>query len=196
MIDNDRWNSAQKAEKESWDIVLASDGDIIQYNPSKRHFPVMGLSPESNFFNQYVVDIGGGALSLLLNFHKIHGLVVDPIQFNAEWIQRYSNNGIDFLCSTAEDFLETFDSGILWDEVWIYNTLQHVKDPEFILRNVRKVSSVLRISEPCLTPIDTPHPHSFTPEWMFKILDEISVFGEHARVDYDYPYVGGVFHLK
>ena len=195
MIEDSRWQEAQRAEKESWDIVLDSPQDIIEYNPAKRHFPVMGLTAETVFFGKNIVDLGGGALSLLLNFPRIQGLVVDPIQFDEKWIKRYKDFGIDFLCATAEDFLLGVDKR-LWDEVWIYNTLQHVKDPEFILRNVHKIAKVLRISEPCLTPINTPHPYSFTPYWLNGILEEISTGVDHKRVDYDYPYVGGVFQLK
>ena len=105
--------------------------------------------------------------------------VVDPLlnQF-PEWVrQRYEEKGIETYATRGEDILEDipppYDE---FDEVWIYNCLQHTDDPRLIIENASKVAPVLRIFE----WVDIP-PHEGHP-WMLtrQLLDEWT--GHQGRV--------------
>jgi hypothetical protein len=64
-----------------------------------------------------------------------------------------------------------------FDEVWIFNLLQHVQDPEKVLSNAYQYSSKIRIFEPINWTTDICHPHTFDkkyfedmfPKTQFKI---------------------------
>lgn len=193
MINDKRWQDANEAEKRSWQAVLNSEEETRNTDLFSRHAPVMRLL---EYTENTVVDIGGGPISLLLHFYNRPSCtVVDPIDFDKKWIDNYNTNKIVYVKSMAEDYLVNF-CGSKFDEVWMYNCLQHVQDPIFILENLYKLAPVLRISEPCNTPVDLWHPHTFTPEWYYDKLSSISIDGKWEYRMYDYPYVGGVWNLK
>ena len=108
---------------------------------------------------QSVIDIGGGPVSFLLKCQNVKGYVVDPC-FYPSWVwQRYEAAGIKYLQSKGEDFC-----GIVADEVWIYNCLQHTESPREVVQNARKHGNVVRIFEWIYTSVEPGHPHSLNQE--------------------------------
>lgn len=107
-----------------------------------------------------IFDIGGGPTSMLLRTLNLkHGLIHDPLEF-PQWVyDRYSENKISAYCTPAEDIRPT--PGI-YDEVWIYNVLQHVQDPAKIIANAKQIAPVLRIFEWIDLPVYPGHPHSLS----------------------------------
>jgi len=106
-----------------------------------------------------VLDIGGGPVSLLLKCVNVRGIVLDPLPL-PHWVKdRYALAGIDYHMIPAEDMNE---SG--WDEVWIYNVLQHVEQPEKVIRNAKKAGGLIRLFEWMDTPPNIGHPHSLSEE--------------------------------
>jgi 2-polyprenyl-3-methyl-5-hydroxy-6-metoxy-1,4-benzoquinol methylase len=194
-ISQNRWKDAQKAETDSWNEVLNNSYLLEITDLYYRHHKTMGLPEVGDKRILNVADIGCGPLSMMLHFDEVWGLAVDPIGFDKKWIDRYEVHGIRFIQSDAESFLENY-TGTRYQEVWMYNVLQHVKNPEFILDNLWKVGKVLRISEPCLTPITIHHPFTFEPDWYKTKLESISKEWNWLRVDWDFPYVGGWGELK
>lgn len=193
-ISYERWLEAHEGERKHWELINSSAELIEQENGYYRHADVMFLRRDNPSLVT-VIDIGGGPLSLTLNHALGHCLVVDPIKPPQKNLDEYRDRHIWFEQDLAESFIEGYD-GEPFDEVWMYNCLQHTIDPEFILNNLFKVGKVLRISEPTLTPTNALHPHTFIPEWYHEKLMEISDSGEWNRVNYDYPYVGGKWYLK
>lgn len=111
-----------------------------------------------------VLDIGGGPVSLLLkcgNFKK--AVVVDPCNF-PKWVgERYKTHNIEFINKPAEEIdLKDFD------EVWIYNCLQHTKDPEKIIKNALKAGKVVRIFEWINTGTNEGHITNLTKGFLDK----------------------------
>ena len=107
-----------------------------------------------------ILDIGGGPVSLLLKC-KDHGKskVVDPIGYPQWTIDRYASNNINYEKKRGEDITETG-----FDEVWIYNCLQHVDDPIKIIENAKKAAPILRIFEWLDIPVHDGHPHELKEE--------------------------------
>lgn len=136
------------------------------------HPPVFDIGGRS------VVDVGGGPVSLLLKCqNKGRAVVVDPSAF-PEWVlARYSHCDIEYWRMEGES--PSF-SGYTFDEVWIYNTLQHVVDPIKVIENAKDIAKTLRIFEWIdIEPYDG-HPHLLTE----LLLDEaIGSKGFTSRVD-------------
>ncbi len=61
------------------------------------------------------------------------------------------------------------------DEVWIYNVLQHVIDPDVIINKAKEAAKVIRFFEPVNDGIDVCHLHTFTMDY-FK-----GHFGDSAK---------------
>ena len=142
------------------------------YCEEQKHFVyarLMGLEWEGegpvlakhgfNVGGKKVLDIGGGPCSMLLKTINLAAgsMVCDPIVF-PDWVyERYRLKGIESSRSCGEEM--AFEG---FDEVWIYNVLQHVKDPARVIENARKAAPVLRFFEWVNIPAHIGHPHELT----------------------------------
>lgn len=120
-----------------------------------------GRWPQYDMAGKSVLDLGGGPVSMLLKCVNLdRGLVVDPCPYPA-WVRaRYEDCGLRVIQQQAE----TFRSNNTYDEVWIYNVLQHVEDPEAIIETARRYGKVLRIFEWIDTAPTLGHPHTLRTE--------------------------------
>jgi 2-polyprenyl-3-methyl-5-hydroxy-6-metoxy-1,4-benzoquinol methylase len=121
-----------------------------------------------------VLDLGGGPVSLLLKSRgrgdRRH-VVVDPGAY-PEWVrERYKLKGIKWSQKPAEDY----DAGGRFDEVWIYNVLQHVREPSAVIRTAQKHASRIRIFEWVDTGTNIGHPHNLTRQLLDRLLGEAGV---------------------
>jgi len=109
-----------------------------------------------------VLDIGCGPVSMLLKtVNGGHRVGIDPCNY-PDWIkERYHSAHIGFEKIAGED-LGRLEPRV-FDEVWIYNCLQHVKDPELIINNAKKLGKVLRIFEWVGKEENVGHPHVLQP---------------------------------
>lgn len=130
---------------------------------------LMGIDIEGYGFNAHgktVLDIGGGPVSMLLKTRNLsRGKVVDPLVYPNWTISRYASNGIAVSVERGEDIKE---SG--WDEVWIYNCLQHVDDPALIIENALKAGKLIRLFEWINIPAHEGHPHELKKAELDKWL--------------------------
>lgn len=174
---NKNWDKAQKWESGWWDTCQNTFGEEEkQWEYAKK----MGLehrmfhnrkSPYNiNMGGRSVMDIGGGPISLLLKCVNVVGKVVDPLVV-PEWVKlRYDDAGILLVQQPGEDVDETG-----WDEVWIYNCLQHTRTPHKVIKKAFKALQHSKVEKPCIrlfewvyTSKNEGHPHAFTPE----VLDQ------------------------
>lgn len=111
-----------------------------------------------------VLDIGGGPVSMLLKSTGIaQGCVVlDPTGYPDWVLARYAAKGIKYIQLRGEDTSWVEDD--VFDEVWIYNCLQHTDDPAAIIRNAWKSAKVLRIFEWINFPAYEGHPQALTKD--------------------------------
>ena len=147
-------------EKDFW-------GDCCNtFGEDQKHFVYanyMGLEQQYFSLNaggKRILDIGGGPTSMLLKtYNLVEGRVCDPIDYPQWTKDRYASKNISVQVIDGEDIDE---SG--WDEVWIYNVLQHVKDPQKIIENAKRAAKTLRIFEWINIPAHDGHPHMLTKE--------------------------------
>lgn len=121
--------------------------------PTDGHWPVYDLQGRS------VLDVGGGPTSILLKCINVgRGTVVDPCTY-PKWVaDRYDYVGIEYEVAQGE----AYHADQHYDEVWLYNVLQHVEDPIAVLRTVRRSGAVVRIFEWIDMPPTIGHPHQIT----------------------------------
>ena len=181
-ISEREWSDCQKWEKEAWgsEIYLSpNNGEVRKQNS---YAVYMGLSkPEDQLTisatdglnidlkNKSVLDVGCGPVSMLLrssNFNRAVG--VEPLDYGTEVDKAYSSRGIELLKIPAE---EMSFSALEFDEVWMYNVLQHTYDPETILQNIKGVGKVLRIFEWINTNVAQGHPQVMTERDFGRVLD-------------------------
>jgi len=110
--------------------------------------------------NKRILDIGGGPSSMLLKCKNLkEGKVCDPLTY-PEWTKlRYEGHNISVDVLKGEEVREEG-----WDEVWIYNCLQHVESVEKIINNAKRAAPVLRIFEWIDIPPHDGHPIQLTKE--------------------------------
>ena len=125
-------------EKDYWgDCCNTFDEDQKHYVYGR----LMGLQQEHYSFvvgRKRILDIGGGPTSMLLKCKDlVKGKVIDPIQYPKWTMMRYLMKNIDIEIIPGEDAVEYG-----WDEVWIYNCLQHVKDPQKIIENAKEIHCI------------------------------------------------------
>lgn len=172
MIDHDHWLEAQDEEQSWW-------GDCVntywEEHKQLTYAHYMGLEFYPDHQSMYnldgasksILDIGGGPCSLLLKAKNLKsGLVIDPCKY-PDWVyDRYNSHGLDTLQISGEQF--ELDLGYeKFDEVWMYNVLQHTEDPRKIIENGFKhlrSNGVFRVFEWVNTPVNEAHPISLTKD--------------------------------
>jgi len=166
-----KWVEAQEWEAKWWNSCSNTVWEDVKQMALA---PYLGLKVTPNAYTNYriplegqsVLDIGGGPSSLLLKCENVKGTVVDPCDY-PKWVaQRYKESGIDYKQIKGEDI----KTNKKYDEVWIYNCLQHTQDPRCIVRQARKVCKILRVFEWIDTGLNDGHLHSFTQEQLEKML--------------------------
>ncbi len=170
-------NHAQEEELLFWQTPGAELGEQLKQLTYAKY---LGLNFEHDGNSPYVInkdglnilDIGGGPVSLLLKTIAKEKVVVDPCNFD-QWVRdRYMTNTIRYNKSTAESIKYTEK----FDEVWLYNVLQHTEDPELIFKNVYKAlkrGGTFRFLDWVDTAVNTAHPITLTGE---QVAEYLSVF--------------------
>lgn len=151
-ITNERWREAQAAEL-----------SVVSYDQENSHrafayiFDYLGMA-----FNQedkQIIEVGCGgvpAISFCSGFKA--AMVVEPLWFPL--LKELSiERGIVWDRRPFEDVPLT-----LADEVWIFNCLQHVRDPEAIITKAKRSAPVVRFFEPVDYPTCVYHPHTFSQQ--------------------------------
>jgi hypothetical protein len=117
---------------------------------------------------QRILDIGGGPVSMLLKVKNLkEGLVWDPIDYPQWTKDRYAIKNIKVKVAPGEILDEKG-----WDEVWIYNCLQHTEDPTAILKRSLSSAKTLRIFEWVNIPPHEGHPQMITADFLDAALGQ------------------------
>jgi hypothetical protein len=131
----------------------------------------MGLQMVPHEYTYYytggkkILDVGGGPVSLMLKALDLKkgSMVIDPIQYPDWCIGRYAMKGIRYVADYGENIQKHVQRGE-FDEVWMYNCLQHVTDPSIIIDACKYAGPVLRIFEWINIPPHEGHPQMLTAD--------------------------------
>jgi len=177
MKTDSQWADAQKHEAKFWGNCLNIQAwhEFIKQEQSGHEmclFADYGVNGELDMRGKSVLDIGGGPMSMTLRcFNASKLTVVDPLSWPEAVLRRYRNYGIEFVQCAGENLSEA--SVMLADEVWIYNVLQHVVDPNTVLIEAQRhicPGGRLRVFEWIDIPADKCHLHVLTPELLMNGL--------------------------
>jgi 2-polyprenyl-3-methyl-5-hydroxy-6-metoxy-1,4-benzoquinol methylase len=166
------WEEAQKWEKE-WhgNCVNSYNEETKQYIYAR----LMGLDVyKTNYFgqmgwdfgNKSVLDIGCGPYSLLMKSRAKMKVGIDPCSY-PQWVRmRYEAADVTLIQVAAEEW----ETHKIFDEVLIYNCLQHTINPKKIIENVLACSKIVRIFEWVETGVSDGHLHDLhadeLDEWL------------------------------
>lgn len=170
----DRWEAAQEAERE---YHMNADFRAPERRKREHYRSMIGITEEGTR-GLSVIDVGGGPESLLLDYPEIDGTVLDPLSFGEEDERRYAEASIKRLILPVEQW-ESNGRPERYDEVWVYNCLQHVRDLDEAFRRIRNMGKTVRLWEWCEIPTDSMHLHVLTADRIrramqgWKIVDEM-----------------------
>lgn len=147
-ISQQRWQEAQEAE-----LVVVSYDEENSRRAYGYIFDYLGMSFTQN--GRYVVEVGGGAYPAVSFCRDVVGVVVEPLSFPS-----LPPIGIRWIQSALEDIpLRDLPQA---NEVWLFNCLQHVRDPEVVIEHSKEMAPTIRFFEPVDYPTCVYHPHTFT----------------------------------
>lgn len=166
------WLLCQKYELSAWGSHISEESkknEGIKQNIYIKHMGVVDeYTYDLNLNNKSVIDIGGGPISILLrcsNFKK--AVVVEPLFYSIDVELEYKSKSIDLWKMPAENLITTEH----FDEVWIYNCLQHTMSPSKILKSVNQLGDIVRIFEWIDIEPHEGHPHKLSKELFIDNLD-------------------------
>ena len=168
----DKWNKAQE-----WELDWHGDCTNSYHEEEKQlvYAEKMGLEFTQTPKTPYnidlaginVLDIGGGAYSLLLKCTGYNmATVVDPLMDkHPSWVKdRYTSANILAIAATGEELTSEMFGGVPFNEVWIYNVLEHTIDPKKLIDNALQLGNIVRIFEWLETRENIGHPHTLHEE--------------------------------
>jgi hypothetical protein len=99
-------------------------------------------------------------------------MAVDPMPMPRWVAARYEEAGIEFLNIKAEELSGAWlpstslifqnNSTRIFDEVWLYNVLQHTEDPAKIVQNARSLGKIIRVFDWLEIGVAPGHPQNLT----------------------------------
>lgn len=146
-VSQERWQEAQAAE---------STVAVYSYENSRQStqhiFDYLGIAEDRG--GQTIVEVGCGPYPATSFCVNVNAVLFEPLWFaelrrlpNSRWLRMpFEDSGVQ---GTA-------------DEVWLFNCLQHVIDPEAIVEKSKRVAPTVRFFEPVDYPTCVYHPHTFT----------------------------------
>ena len=152
-------NESQQREMDFWSQynIHLCEADKQEYCAAKA-----GIKFESYLYDlkgASMLEIGGGPQGLALRCVNGRRKVIEPLDY-PEWVWgRYDYFGVECEKVGVEDMDEEG-----WDEVWVFNVLQHVDNLVLALAKIRNSAKVLRIFDWLNVPSDTVHKFVLTEE--------------------------------
>jgi hypothetical protein len=164
-IEKDQWTNAQSLEL--WHMLHdTAKEDSHEHGTKvifKNHF---SLDYKKDFIGKTIIESGGGRFPHVAFCDGVKNKIsVEPLFDRLdEYSKKYQlDHGVQVIQSAFEDYEPDEDLEI--DEVWFFNVLQHVKDPELQIKKAKQIAKVVRVFEPIHVPTDTAHPRMFDLEF-------------------------------
>lgn len=154
-----RWQKAQEEERKHHTGSLEQGINAYRHTYDE-YFRYTGGDRDQT--GKTIIEIGCAdvpALYYCKGFAR--GIVVEPMPSDILIeLARCTDPFLQIVTLPAEhfDFPEC-------DEIWLFNVLQHVIDPDVIINKAKAAAKVIRFFEPINDHIDVCHLHSFTLDY-------------------------------
>jgi hypothetical protein len=189
-INKDRWELAQKEEKlhhinDNLDLSLIKWREIYD-------FYFRYLNVDTNLENKKILEIGPAKIPALIyctNYDSSY--IVEPtIYENTDYL--YKDKPITFI----RELYEECESPKV-DEIWLFNVLQHILNPDVFVDKCKKSSKIIKFFEPINTPIEVHHPHSFTYDDYVKYFgDSVNFYKGSTEIFHTADCVYGIYKCE
>lgn len=182
-ITKDRWEEAQKEEIKDH---LVGYGKEFYTKTYETIFSFLNLH-KNEFLEKIVVEVGPAFYPALLDVKTKKAIIVEPLfdQFPENIKKLFIENNIFCISKPLE---ETSKEELKSDEIWLFNVLQHVIDPDLFLKKCMESSKIIRIFEPINWPTNIAHPHSFSFEYFENIFagkeHDLKIYRGNTMVDF------------
>jgi hypothetical protein len=189
-IKKERWVEAQIEEKihhmhENVDASVNRWGEI--YNFYFRYLDI-----DTNLENKTILEIGPAKIAALIYCNNYGpSFIVEPTKYE-DTEHLYVDKPITFIRDTYEDC----ESPVV-DEIWLFNVLQHIVDPDSFIEKCKKSAKIIKFFEPINTPIEVHHPHSFTfDEYVKYFGDSVKLYNGSTEIYHTADCVYGIYKCQ
>jgi glycosyltransferase involved in cell wall biosynthesis len=168
-VEKKGWAVDQDWERDWWGLHWAPHWDD-EIRKQQTYFRLMGLRGNGeDFENDSILDIGCGPVSMLQRTTQGLSRGVDPLAVSDETRERYRKSEVEFLNLKAEEM----PTDRQFDQVWIYNCLQHTDSPTEIFRRAiacSKVGAAFHIFEWIDLGVCPGHPQNLTEKMFAEVF--------------------------
>ena len=169
-ITKKKWKEAQEAEAPFHQYSMEEGLRLYGFSYSN-HFRYLDIPEDLGY--RTIIEVGCAGFPAL-NWRKNYkGIVIEPL--NTETLKTICK-GKNILW--IKEPVEELDMPKC-DELWLFNVMQHIQDPELFIEKCKESANVIKWFEPIDYPVCVYHPHTFSRE------DFIRWFG-HTQIYKDF----------
>ena len=173
-ISKERWLEAQEAEQR-FHSNMTLDELRTMYNDSYRqYFEYLDIKYDQQ--HKHIIEVGCAEIPALYFCRNYkYSVIIEPLPtLILEELTRDMN--VSLIKRPAEN------TGLFnYDEVWLFNVLQHVIDPDKLIDKMKNAAKRIRFFEPVNTEIDDYHPHAFTYDDFTRWFGEFDIYEENKE---------------
>jgi hypothetical protein len=162
-ISLERWHEAQIAEQKHH--INSKQNLLSIYEHSYSQY-FKWLDIEHDLKGKRIIEIGCAHIPALLFCSNYEGVIIEPMPSDI-LLELTETMPVELIREPAE-YVDL--SG--YNEVWLFNVLQHVIDPELLINNMKKSANIIRYFEPVNMETCVHHPHGFTMDDFKKWFDD------------------------
>lgn len=155
-ISMDRWREAQTAER-TFHTMNFIEGQAHYKSVYEKYFKLLKLGFDLGGLS--VTEIGCAdfpALVLCKNYDP--SFIIEPMPSSILRAQIDDDPHILLFNEPLEKIKINFRT----DEVWLFNVMQHIIDPDTFVNQCKNIGGRIRFFEPINYPTAVHHPHAFT----------------------------------
>lgn len=152
-ITRERWNQAQVAERKCHQLEVTAGFE--HYRQAYANiFQYLGMETDQQ--GKTIIEVGPADFPALAYCENYQGVIIEPMP--SESLEKFCE--VNHIRLIPDPLEETVLAQV--DEVWIFNVLQHVIDPNLFIAKCKSVAKVVRFFEPLDCEICVYHPHTFS----------------------------------
>lgn len=161
-ITPERWAEAQAAERGHHNFN-EPEGIVHYQRIYETVFRFVGLG--KNLEGLSVIEVGPADFPALRYCANMGGysLIVEPMP--SEYLEKWCRDlQIPLLAMPFEEIDLEQAAPEIFKEVWLFNVMQHIIDPDRFIEKAKALGHRIRFFEPINYPVSVHHPHAYTLE--------------------------------
>lgn len=186
-ISNERWKQAQAEERKQH--TYSYDEGVRHYKKSYDNY-LKYLGTDYNHEGKTIVEIGCADFPALQHVDALIKIVIEPMP-STKLVDICREHNIDLIAEPVEQIRMP-----LSDEIWLFNVLQHVIDPDTFIDKCKASTKLIRFFEPLNYPADVCHPHVLTEEDFTRWFGHFAIYKDKVQGFHQWECCYGNFKIK